>query len=310
MATELECRCQEALAQHGRSFRWAQLFLNPRQRRDAALTYAFCRWVDDGVDDAPNAQQAHAHLDAVQAMLDGIGATPLVAAYVELCERCGVGIEPARDLVRGMQSDLAQVRISDEQELGLYCYRVAGTVGLMMCGVLGVSSPAARRHAVALGVAMQLTNICRDVLDDAERDRVYLPLTSLKRHELDPGQLLSPSRILHSPSHRRRVAQVCVELLDQAELAYAEGLAGLHYLPTRARWAIAVAAHLYRGIGRRLVRCWDADPFRGRMRVPWPEKCWLAVRGLASAFTVATSRKRLPSAAARALPLPLPTLPS
>ena len=173
---------REVLATHARSFRLASVFLPAAQADDAAVVYAFCRLVDDLADEAPDAETARRNLDAVAAELDGRAPRrPLVAAFVEVAERQAIDLQVARDLMAGVLSDLGAVRVADAAEFDLYCYRVAGTVGLMMCGVMGVARAEARAPALALGEAMQATNICRDVLEDLDRDRVYLPDAFLRR---------------------------------------------------------------------------------------------------------------------------------
>lgn len=267
-ASDVFGEAQGVLVRHARSFRWAQVFLGPAERADSAIAYAFCRIVDDAADESSNAEQGARALDEIEAMLRGDAApSPLVAAYRGLAARRGFGLEPACDLLRGARSDLGLVRIESDEELLTYCYRVAGTVGLMMAGILGVQEKCAGEYASALGIAMQLTNICRDVLEDAERGRVYLPRGRLARIGVDP-ELLVAGRAGGGSSLRSGVAVVVSELLDLADEYYARGREGFHFLPVRARLAIAVAAELYQGIGHRLRNRYGADALEGRVRVP------------------------------------------
>ena len=152
---------------------------------------------------------------------------------------CGIEPEIARELIAGMASDAETVRVADEAELLRYCYRAAGTVGLMMCRVLDAREPAAAAHAVDLGIAMQLTNLCRDVADDARMGRRYLPASLVG--DLPPGDLIEPS-----PALRPKVRAAVARLLALAELYYASGEAGLPFLPVRARAGILVAGRVYR----------------------------------------------------------------
>lgn len=278
---------QELLSRHGKSFRWAQLFLRKREAQDSALAYAFCRLLDDAVDEATSPQVAQERLLHYQQMLLGEQPrSPLVQDYIELSERCGFGLEPALDLILGMQSDLHHTPLETDADLQTYCYRVAGTVGLMMSGILGVRSAAASQHAVDLGMGMQLTNICRDVREDAERGRVYIPQSRLAEVGLSAQDLLTPHKLERSPQLRQRLSQAVNRLLCDAEGYYASGEQGFRYLPTRARLAIAVAAYLYRGIGRRLQRVQQSDPWSGRVYVPFCEK--LSLTALASQAWLST----------------------
>lgn len=275
----VEAESQVVLSAHGKSFRWAQTFLDEKERGEAAVVYAFCRKVDDSVDEAPSRSRAESAIERIRAMLLGaVPADALTERYVEIAERRGFGLEPALDLLRGVESDLGFVRLSDDRELSLYCYRVAGTVGLMMAGLLGVTDPAARRPAVSLGMAMQLTNICRDVREDADRGRVYLPSTRFEREGVPSSSLIAGAELARGGRVRASVQRVVGELLDLAEDLYAEGERGFRYLPWRARFAIAVASSLYRGIGRKL-RARGGDPWDGRVRLTVFEKFFYTAEG-------------------------------
>jgi phytoene synthase len=143
--------------------------------------------------------------------------------------------------MRGLRGDLGAVALADEAALERYAFRVAGTVGLMMCDVLGVEAASARRAAVDLGIAMQFTNIARDVVEDARAGRRYLPATWL---DLSPRRLARPDG-----AARRMAAPAVARLLDRAEARYAGGWRGFSHLPRSARPGIAAAAALYRAIG-------------------------------------------------------------
>jgi phytoene synthase len=265
---------ERVLATRARSFRWGAVFLPRAARAEAAVVYAFCRLVDDLADDAPDVETAARALEAVRAELVGDApARPLIAAYGQICAARGVGTGPALDLLRGMQNDLRPVRVPDDAALLDYCYCVAGTVGLMMCGVLGVTAPAASGPAIALGQAMQLTNICRDVAEDAGLGRVYLPAARLAARGVTPDEVLAGT------ADRRAVAAVVADLLALADARYQAAEAGMHHIPARARVAILVAARLYRAIGARIARQ-SYDPWRGRAVVPWTTKLLLVGRAL------------------------------
>lgn len=288
------------LATRARSFRWASAFLSAAQRRRVASLYAFCRAVDDLADAEWVSPEARRDLSLLEAALDAEpdGAELWPAQYLwfrELCIECQIPFEFVRDLVRGMISDLGPVRVQTDAELIRYCYRAAGTVGVMMCSVLGVRDPRALRHAIDLGIAMQLTNISRDVLEDAEASRVYLPEERLRTVGVSPQQLVE------GRADPLGVSLVVHDVLNLAERYYHSGDRGMHYLPARARWAVLVASRLYRGIGRRLRRRFQSDPLRGRVVLPWFAKLGLLVP--ASLSWVRFSFRR-PIAAGAAAPHP------
>jgi phytoene synthase len=304
---EVVASCQAVLRHHAKTFRWAQMFLGTIAQQDAAIAYAFCRGVDDAVDEAQSAAQAAAQLDEWADELEGRSLPrPVVAAFRELATRCGFGLVPARELMMGARSDLGSVLLRDDQELWLYCYRVAGTVGAMMAAILG-APPEAEQHAVDLGIGMQLTNICRDVLEDGQRGRVYLPEERLAAVGLTSTQLLRPPE-QWSLQDRRRLAQVIQQLLTEADLRYDSGREGLRYLPPRAALAIAVAARLYQGIGHRLLKRYQGDPLFGRTRVPFTSKLRLTGLALGDWGQDLWRRWGDPHSRAGAEPSPLPAV--
>lgn len=280
-------RARAIFSHHAKTFRAASVFLSPEQQDDAAIAYAFCRLVDDAVDEAENLEVAKLELNRLEASLnEGMG-DDIVVAYRQLAFRCGFGLEPAFDLIRGARSDLERVRVENDQELLTYCYRVAGTVGLMMCGILGVTDSRAKEHAVDLGIAMQLTNICRDVLEDARRDRIYLPGARLRQAGTTAQAVLEESELPPEGSRSQVVlatASVVDDLLRLADEKYSSGLAGFRYLPARPRLAIQVASHLYRNIGLKLRSARRCNPFLGRVSLSSWYKRALTLRAAISWF--------------------------
>ena len=264
---------------HARSFAWAAAFLSPAQADDAAVLYHFCRLVDDTVDEAVDARTAGQGLARLRAELQGVlPPRGVLAALFEVADRTGLDLACAAELIEGCRSDLDLQQIADDRELLRYCYRVAGTVGLMMCSVLGVEDPRARAFAIDLGVGMQLTNICRDVLEDARRGRTYLPDRRLRAHGASAARLISAPE-----AARPAVVAVTTDLLALADRYYDSAMAGLRYLPWRARFAVLVAARIYRAIGTQLRRA-GADPLQGRTVVTAAGKTFEVLRSLADFF--------------------------
>lgn len=301
IGNEEQTRAREhwhVLSTRARSFRWASAFFNASQRRRVASLYAFCRAVDDLADAdwaTPEAQQDLAALQvALAAEPNGAALWPAQFLWFrDLCLECGIAFPVVLDLLRGMISDLGEVRVQSEDELIRYCYRAAGTVGLMMCSVLGVRDPRALRHAVDLGIAMQLTNISRDVLEDAQTSRVYLPADRL----LAVG--VGPEDLVEGRADALAVSWVVADVLCLAERYYRSGDQGMRFLPARPRWAIIVASRLYRGIGRRLRRRYQSDPLRGRVVLPWFVKAALLVPASVSWLRLSVLRSHSKRAAVR-----------
>ena len=163
---------REVLKTHGRSFHFASHILGRRHADRAARLYAFCRHLDDLADDATDLDAANAALDATRfALKTGYASDPVVMDFIILASEARMPLEPTLHLIDGLQQDLQEVALTSQAELIRYAYRVAGTVGLMMCAVLDTHEAEAMPHAIDLGIAMQLTNIARDVGEDARMCR-------------------------------------------------------------------------------------------------------------------------------------------
>jgi len=277
---------QQILARHGKSFYWASLFLGSELAERAAQLYQFCRFVDDLADgDLPDREES---LEDIRARLDGGSrpAGPEIEAFIDFAKHNNIPVIAARELLDGMLQDQQPTAVKNQAELLRYCHAVAGTVGLMMCRVLNCEHERADAFAIDLGIAMQLTNISRDVLEDARMGRRYLPATWVD---------LPPSEIAEAgiPS-RQPVARAIQQMLDLAEDYYQSALLGIQLLPFRSRLAITVALRVYRQIGwvlrRRSLRWWQ-----GRVFVAKSEKALLTLRSLRDLkpITVPAHKKKL-----------------
>jgi phytoene synthase len=232
-----------------RSFALASLFFRQEEQDAARLLYAWCRYCDDRVDSATGREAVMA-LNEIRAetqqALEGIpNPQHPWPALARVAHHYAIPPSYFYDCLKGFADDAQFVGIEDDKDLFRYCYRVAGTVGLMMCSVMGVSSQKALCHAVALGRAMQMTNIARDIKEDFLRGRIYLPQSWLRSREIDPQFLLRPEQ-------KTKVCAAILDLLNQAEQLYQEGKAGLRFLPLRAAWAVATALYVYRSIAQTL----------------------------------------------------------
>ena len=280
----------EVLAHHGRSFHLASHFLPQFAREDAAMLYAFCRYVDDIADETPDPNVARDALRAVRADMQAVYPRDrLVKELVALAAKTELDLEAADQLVEGVESDLSSVLFADDQDLIRYCYRVAGTVGVMMCAVLRVRNEAAIHFAIDLGIGMQLTNICRDVAEDAERNRVYLPADRLERAGT------SSEAVLNGEASGESVAVVVRDLLELADRYYASADAGMRAIPMPARAAILVASRVYRAIGLRLLRVHGGNPLHGRTVVPTVTRLFWALCGVGRLLWPSFWSKRLPA---------------
>lgn len=280
------------LAGRGHSFHWARRLLSARHAERATRLYGFCRRIDDVADEATDAASAQAALAVIRrALRTGDCDAAETADMLQLMRICGIDPVVPLELIRGVEGDLGDVRVTDMDELLRYCYRVAGTVGLMMTAALDVTTPEALPHAIDLGIAMQLTNICRDVRDDAMLGRRYLPAAWVG--PLEPAALIDPT-----PAVKAIVTDALRRLLDTADRHYASGEEGLRYLPAGARTGILVAARAYRGIGT-VLRERGFDCWSSRAAVSAAGKVAITLRALAS--TAVAPPVALPPGTARAL---------
>jgi 15-cis-phytoene synthase len=267
-APELVLReCRRILEQNSKSFALAARLLPPESRDRAAAVYAFCRRVDDAIDGAPAEQQPdalaglHRELDAVYG--DGPLHEPALRAFRAVVATCAMPRRYPAELVEGMAMDVRDTHYETLEDLLLYCHRVAGVVGLMMCHVFGVSRDDALTNAAHLGIAMQLTNICRDVEEDWSLGRLYLPAALLRgagaRDFPAPGNGTLPSQGANGAA----VRAVVRDLLAIADRYYASADLGIPALPFRAGLAVRAARKLYHAIGL-VIADRAYDPLRGR----------------------------------------------
>ncbi len=268
--------CEDVAREYGRTFYFASRFLPSDRRRAIYAVYAFCRVADDIVDRAPATGVAAAAraLDAWETELD-LPLHPIAVTFAAVRERYGVPREAARDLLAGVRMDMDHQPFMTWDALRLYCYRVAGTVGLMAAPILGCGDEKALSHAVDLGIAMQLTNILRDVAEDARMGRLYLPLDDLASFGCDPAAILAGRPTGRFPEF------VAFEIA-RARALYESGRAGIHALAPAGQLTALASAHLY---GKILSRIEEQgyDVFAGRAQVPTQRKL-RAMPTVAAAF--------------------------
>ena len=259
------------LKRHGKTFAWAARLMPRRGADRLARLYAICRRLDD-LADLDGGADARARLLGLRAQPWRFSsADPMARELATMIADMGVTTATMHQLLDGLISDLDHQIIADEPSLIRYAYLVAGTVGLMVCDVLDVGAPIARKAAVNLGIAMQLTNIARDVNEDAVAGRRYLPATWW---DAAPADITGPSPVM-----QRTGAAAVLRLLDLADGYYASAQCGFAFLPLSSRIGLAVAARVYRGIGAELRRRGGAF-HQGRVYVPRWRKAVLTVAAL------------------------------
>jgi phytoene synthase len=187
--------CQQKTAQSGSSFYYSFLFLPPERRRAITALYAFCREVDDTVDDATDQSVARIKLawwrNEVTQMYSGTPTHPVMLALKPHIQPYDLKQEHLQAIIDGMEMDLDQSRYLDYPNLKKYCWHVAGVVGILSASIFGVTNPQTLKYAETLGLAFQLTNIIRDVGEDARKGRIYLPIDELQQFNVTAADLLN-----------------------------------------------------------------------------------------------------------------------
>ena len=271
----------EALLRGGsRSFHLAGQLLPRRTRSAATALYAFCRLADDAID---GPQRSDASLPQLRARLDRIyDAAPLPQPVERLLastvRQCAIPRALLDALLEGFEWDAAGRRYHDIAALRAYSARVAGSVGVMMTLMMGVRQPAVLARACELGIAMQLTNIARDVGEDARAGRLYLPCQWLREAGIDPDGWLA------QPAFTPALAGVIERVLMAADAAYARATMGIAHLPARARAGIHAARRLYAEIGQDLRRH-GLDSVARRAHVGRARKLWLLLAACGDALS-------------------------
>lgn len=263
--------CRSLLRGGSRSFFAASLLLPKRVRAPATALYAFCRVADDAVDLGDDPVGALVALNArLDAAYDGQPQDcPIDRAFTATVQKFAIPKAIPAALIEGLAWDSQGRRYDNFEALQDYAARVAGSVGVMMALVMGVRAPYALARAADLGVAMQLTNIARDIGEDARAGRLFLPLDWLTQAGVDA------STFLQNPQFKPAIREVVQRLLGQAALLYQRAAGGIGQLPLDCRVGIAAAGKIYAAIGDELAAL-GYDSVNHRARVPGFAKIKLA----------------------------------
>lgn len=254
--------CRWMIQKGSKSFSLAARLFDADTRDAAFFLYGWCRYCDDQVDQVGKSADAAEMAARLKALKENTAAAfsfapqrePVFIALQYIVHRYGIPSHYALELIEGMAMDVRGTHYTTLKELLLYCYRVAGTVGLMMAHVMGLRDERALKHAADLGIAMQLTNIARDIIEDAAMGRIYLPHSWLDEAQIKPEEITAPA-------NREKLALLTQRLLREAERYYRSGDDGLWHLSFRSACAVAAARNVYSEIGalllRKGARAWD-----------------------------------------------------
>ncbi len=230
-----------SIKSEGKSFYWASFFLPKKNRIAASRLYSICRYLDDVADNSKLDTSSQ-----IKNIFNQIKENESSEINI-FFKKNNINLGILKDLIDGLISDQQNVRVTDEKELIDYSYKVAGTVGLMMLPIINTKDAEARKHAIDLGIAMQLTNIARDVYEDAKMNRLYLPKEWL-------GQVSVSDMIDNKlDDQKKRLIELSIKnLIELSDKFYANGFSGMKFIPLRTRLAIFFAAKIYKGIGEKI----------------------------------------------------------
>ena len=261
----------------GTNFYYAFRILPEQKRRAIYALYAFCRVVDDCVDEADGEGEPGLArwLAEVARCYAGRPETELGQELAETLVRFPIPRSCFEDVVAGCRMDLVPRRYATWAELRGYCERVASAVGLASIEIFGYDDPRTRTYAIELGLALQLTNILRDVAADAGRDRLYLPLEDLERFGVSPAELLAAARDARAPRPDGLPRLLAFEA-DRARSHYAAAAAALPEGDRRSMLAAEIMAAVYRALLEEWA--WRGHPVGGRVALGRPRKAWIALR--------------------------------
>ncbi len=266
--------CRELTREQAKNFYFAFITLPPRQRSAIYAAYAFCRLCDDITDGAELSLDGQAAaLDELREDLrrayDGAPSGPVLPAVMDAARTFDIPREYFDDIVAGVMVDLSKRRYETFDELREYCYGVASTVGLVCIQIFGYSHPSAREYAVDLGLGMQLANILRDLQEDAQRDRVYLPQEELARYGYGEEEL-------RNGVVNDRFREMMAFQVERARALSSNGRNLLPLLPLRSRACVSVLQGLYWRILDR-IEARGYDVFSERVRLSTPSKVALTL---------------------------------
>jgi phytoene synthase len=243
--------CQQKAAASGSSFYYSFLFLPPQRRRAITALYAFCREVDDVVDECSDPQVAHSKLAwwrlEIAELFEGTPSHPVTRALAPHLNAFEIKQERLNEIIDGMEMDLTQARYLDFPGLERYCYHVASAVGLLAAGIFGYTNERTLEYAKNLGTAFQLTNIIRDVGEDARKNRIYLPMDELQRFEVKAAEILSGT-------YSERFVRLMAFQTGRANAYYEKALNVLPKEDRRAQRAGLIMAAIYRATLQEIER--------------------------------------------------------
>ncbi len=266
--------CEDKCRQSGSSFTSSFRFLHADRRRAMTALYAFCREVDDVVDECSDADVARTTLNwwrgEVEAIYSGKPTHPVCIALVDIVKQFNLPQEHLLEIIDGMEMDLDQPRYPDFKSLQLYCYRVASVVGLLSAEIFGYTDRQTLKYAHDLGIAFQLTNIIRDVGEDARRNRIYLPMDEMQQFGVTAADILNANET--EAFHKLMAFQI-----ERARRYYKQAFDHLPAADRKAQRAGLIMAEIYRAVLDEVERS-GCHVLKERVSLTPTYKLWLALK--------------------------------
>jgi len=268
--------CMSLFEVHARSFHFASRYLDEKDRRAFAALYAFCRLADDFADEIDIPPEAiEEELDALKDIVARMGQGeifdhPVLHAFGDTMIKYNIPVQYLNELIEGVRMDINLTEIQTVEELEKYCYHVASTVGVMLCYIMGATNPKTIERAIDLGQALQITNILRDIDEDLQNGRIYLPVETRQQF-----------KVTRDAFEMRKVGLNFKWLIKHymavADSYYAKAEIGIQDLPPAAAFTVKVASRVYSEIMNEIKKM-DYDVFRKRAIVPSWKKLWIAYK--------------------------------
>jgi phytoene synthase len=264
-------------AMYARSFYFASQFFPKHKRKATYALYGFARYTDNLVDNPRERDREellreidHLRWEVETAFRRKESEHPVIKPFIQTVEAFSIPIEYPLDLIKGVAMDIAHTRYQHFEDLYVYCYRVAGTIGLMMTHIIGYLHRDAFEYAEKLGVAMQLTNILRDLKEDKDRGKLYLPMSELKKFNV-------PEEDIFQERFTDNIKSLVHTTVNDAHRYYEEAQPGILLLDEDSRFAIYAASRIYQGILTQIENN-DYNPFLGRVCISFREKIGITLR--------------------------------
>ena len=276
-----------SIKKRAKSFFWASIFFNRIERKDIEILYSFCRYIDD-IGDSKKFSTSNSKkklLLIIKDLSDFKSKDSIVSDFLIISNKYKINKEVPIDLINGVIKDLKKkIDINTLSELMTYSYQVAGTVGIMMCNIMNVKNRDLLRHAIQLGIAMQLTNIARDIKEDLLMNRIYFPkefrnFLSSTNHELITNK--DKQKIFSKDLHK---------IIIYSEILYAKALYGIKKLPFKHRFPIMLASNLYQKIGFK-IKCNTEEIWNRRIYVTFVEKILITFNCFISSIFLTSTNK-------------------